>query len=80
VLASDIPAFARVLEGGRCGALFRSGDVDHLTESLAALLDDSGRRSALDAEAARVVRRYDWGTVATKILHVYETVTEGGAT
>jgi phosphatidylinositol alpha-mannosyltransferase len=80
VLASDIPAFARVLEGGRCGALFRSGDVDHLTESLAALLADPDRRSALDAEAARVVRRYDWGTVATKILHVYETVTEGGAT
>ncbi|HET6653843.1 MAG TPA: glycosyltransferase family 4 protein [Nocardioides sp.] len=75
VLASDIPAFARVLEGGRCGALFRAGDAGDLAEGLGALLTDPGRRTALDEEAARVVRRYDWGTVATKILQVYETVT-----
>jgi phosphatidylinositol alpha-mannosyltransferase len=77
VLASDIPAFARVLESGRCGALFRAGDGSHLAQELGALLGDPGRRAALDGEAARAVRRYDWGTVAAKILQVYETVTVG---
>ncbi len=79
VLAADIPAFARVLDGGRCGDLFRAGDVDDLSARLGDLLADPDRRRDLDAEAARVVRRYDWGTVATKILQVYETVTDGAS-
>jgi len=64
-----------VLEGGRCGALFRTGDADDLADSLAALLDDPGRRAALDASAALAVRRYDWSAVAGQILRVYEAVT-----
>ena len=79
VLASDIPAFRRVLDGGRYGELFRSEDVDDLTARLGALLDDPDRRAALDAAAAQGVRRYDWSTVATRIVQVYETVAGGGA-
>ncbi|MFP5253753.1 MAG: glycosyltransferase family 4 protein [Actinomycetes bacterium] len=79
VLASDIPAFSRVLGDGRYGVLFRSEDVDALTDELAGLLADPGRRAALDAEARHAVRRYDWGTVAGQVLQVYETVTTGGA-
>ncbi len=77
VLASDIPAFTRVLDGGRYGELFTSADVDDLSARLAALLDDPQRRTALDAAAAEAVRRYDWGSVAVKIVQVYETVTAG---
>jgi len=79
VLASDIPAFAAVLDRGRYGELFRSEDVDDLTARLGALLDDPDRRDALDAAAAQGVRRYDWSTVATRIVQVYETVAGGGA-
>ncbi len=74
VLASDIPAFRRVLEDGRCGALFAAGDADGLAGELARLLGDADRRGVLDAAAAAVVRRYDWGTVAEQVLQVYETV------
>jgi phosphatidyl-myo-inositol alpha-mannosyltransferase len=78
VLASDIPAFRRLLDGGAHGVLFRNGDSDDLAMRLAALLDDPVRRSAL-ADSARVaVRRYDWAAVATRIVQVYETVTDGG--
>ena len=52
VLASDIPAFRRVLDGGALGVLFANGDADDLAARLAALLDDPARRAALD-EAAR---------------------------
>jgi phosphatidylinositol alpha-mannosyltransferase len=79
VLASDLPAFSRVLGGGGYGVLFASEDVDDLASELAGLLDDPGRRSALDAAAAVAARRYDWSTVATEILRVYETVTAGRA-
>jgi phosphatidylinositol alpha-mannosyltransferase len=74
VLASDIPAFRRVLDGGRYGALFVSEDAADLARVLEGLLEDPDRRAALDAAAARAVRRYDWGAVATQILRVYETV------
>ena len=57
--------------------LFRSEDVDDLARSLAGLLDDPGRRAAIDEAAQVAVRRYDWSTVATQILQVYETVTTG---
>lgn len=79
VLASDIPAFRRLLDGGAHGVLFANGDGDDLATKLAALLDDPVRRGAL-ADSARVaVRRYDWATVAARIVQVYETVTDGGA-
>jgi len=75
VLASDLPAFKRVLDGGRSGALFHIGDVDDLADGLAGLLDDPAQRAVLDAAAALAVRRYDWSAVAGQILRVYETIT-----
>lgn len=77
VLASDLPAFARVLDGGRCGALFASEDVEDLEAQLRGLLDDPGRRAVLDEAARIAARRYDWSTVAARILQVYETVAQG---
>ena len=77
VLASDIPAFTRVLGNGEYGVLFRSEDVEDLATSLAGLLDDPGRRTEIDEAGQVAVRRYDWSTVATQILQVYETVTTG---
>ncbi|PWV57834.1 phosphatidylinositol alpha-mannosyltransferase [Nocardiopsis sp. L17-MgMaSL7] len=78
IVASDIPAFGAVLDGGAAGELFRVGDADHLAERAAALLDSPERRAGL-SEAARVaVRAYDWDTVAADIAHVYETVLTSG--
>ncbi len=74
VLASDLPAFRRVLAGGACGQLFATGDVDGLASRLTGLLDDPARRAALDEAARADVRRYDWSVVAGRILRVYETV------
>jgi phosphatidylinositol alpha-mannosyltransferase len=79
VLASDLPAFRRVLADGTCGELFTTGDADELASRLTALLDDPARRAALDAAARGVVRRYDWSTVAGRILRVYETVAGSGS-
>ncbi|GAB2853876.1 glycosyltransferase family 4 protein [Actinocorallia aurea] len=74
ILASDIEAFRHVLDGGRAGVLFRTGDPAALAEEAARLLDDPDRRDALSKEAASAVRAYDWSTVARDVLRVYETV------
>lgn len=74
ILASDIPAFSRVLLGGRAGALFPVGDAPALAAAAAELLDDAPRRKQLSGEAKAAVRAYDWSTVARDVVRVYETV------
>ena len=78
IVASDIPAFSAVLDGGRAGALFRVGDAYHLAERAAALLDDPERRTGLSRAARRAVRVYDWKTVAADVARVYASVLPTG--
>nr|WP_055505565.1 glycosyltransferase family 4 protein [Nonomuraea pusilla] len=78
VLASDIPAFRKVLGEGQAGALFSNGDPASLAREAAALLDAPERRAKLAEEALVAVRKYDWSTVARDVVRVYETVTTGG--
>jgi phosphatidylinositol alpha-mannosyltransferase len=77
ILASDIPAFNRVLLGGRAGVLFPVGDAAALAAAAAELLDDAPRRKQLSDEAKAAVRIYDWSTVARDVVRVYETVAGG---
>jgi phosphatidylinositol alpha-mannosyltransferase len=74
VLASDLPAFRRVLAEGACGQLFRAGDPAALAEAMLGLLGDPRRRAELTERARAQVRRYDWPVVAAQILDIYETV------
>jgi phosphatidylinositol alpha-mannosyltransferase len=73
VVASDLDAFRRVLDGGRAGALFPTGDAGALARTLAGLLDDPARRAQLAACADEVVREFDWPVVAQRVLEVYAT-------
>jgi len=76
IAASDLDAFRRVLDGGRAGALFPTGDAGALTGLLAELLDDPERRAALAAAARVAVEVYDWPSVANRVLEVYATAIE----
>jgi phosphatidylinositol alpha-mannosyltransferase len=76
VVASDLDAFRRVLDGGRAGALFPAGDPEALAGVIAELLDDPARRAALAGRAAEVVAGFDWPVVAARVLEVYATAIE----
>ncbi|MFG2751678.1 glycosyltransferase family 4 protein [Streptomyces xanthophaeus] len=79
VLASDLDAFAQVLDQGGAGDLFANEDSDDLARAATALLRDPDRRAELSARGSAHVRRFDWSTVGADILAVYETVTDGAA-
>jgi phosphatidylinositol alpha-mannosyltransferase len=79
VVASDLDAFRRVLDNGRAGALFRTGDQWALAALLDRLLDDPVARKALVARATEVVSGYDWPVVAVRVLEVYTTAIEATA-
>jgi phosphatidylinositol alpha-mannosyltransferase len=74
ILASDLDPFRRVLDDGRAGTLFRTGDPAALAGCLAGLLDDPAGRARLAAVGTDVVGAYDWPVVARQIVAVYETV------
>ncbi|RXS80801.1 glycosyltransferase family 1 protein [Streptomyces sp. TM32] len=81
VLASDLDAFAQVLDQGEAGELFANEDADALAAAAVRLLGDPARLAELRERGSRHVRRFDWSTVGADILAVYETVTTGaGAT
>jgi len=74
VVASDLPAFRRVLDDGEAGLLFPVGDATALAAAVIELLLDPERRRHLAAAASRVVHAYDWHYVARQVVEVYETV------
>ncbi|MEV4478153.1 glycosyltransferase family 4 protein [Micromonospora coxensis] len=76
VVASDLDAFRRVLDGGRAGRLFPTGDASALRAALAELLDDPEQRAALSACGDQVVAHYDWPVVARRVLEVYAAAIE----
>ncbi|MEU8813144.1 glycosyltransferase family 4 protein [Actinoplanes sp. NPDC048796] len=76
IAASDLDAFRRVLDGGRAGALFPTGDASALCGLLDQLLDDQERRAALSAAASVAVGAFDWPSVAQRVLEVYATAIE----
>jgi phosphatidylinositol alpha-mannosyltransferase len=77
VIASDLDAFARVLDSGRCGRLFPVGDSAALEATVIDLLADADERARLVAAGARRVSAYDWRTVAGDLIDVYASVTAG---
>ncbi|MGW7329458.1 glycosyltransferase family 4 protein [Streptomyces sp. NPDC054840] len=79
VLASDLDAFAQVLDQGGAGDLFANENADALATAAVTLLRDPERRAELSARGSAHVRRFDWSTVGADILAVYETVTDGAA-
>ncbi|MFI5836491.1 glycosyltransferase family 4 protein [Micromonospora sp. NPDC051300] len=76
VTASDLDAFRRVLDGGRAGRLFPTGDPVALGAVLSELLDDDGQRAGLTAAGDQVVANFDWPVVARRVLEVYAAAIE----
>lgn len=74
VIASDLDAFARVLDEGAAGRLFDTGDPTDLARKISALLADGDARDELSRRGHEQAERFDWGRVAHRIMSVYETV------
>ena len=74
VVASDLPAFRRVLGGGSHGALFRTGDAADLERVLARLLASGEERDRLARRGRAAAAAYDWTAVAPRVAAVYADV------
>lgn len=78
VLASDLEAFLLVLQDGRDGQVFPTGDADALADAAIDLLGDEAARRELSARGLRRAQEFDWGTVARDVERVYQSVVTPG--
>ncbi len=76
VVASDLPAFVRVLGESGAGRTFANDDPAALGRALCDLLGDGAALADLGEAGVRRAQVFDWERVATDIVGVYETVTE----
>lgn len=79
VVASDLEAFERVLDGGRAGLTFPVGDSAALASRANRLLSDDALRAEYAALGRQRVTAYDWETVARDVIAVYDSATAGTA-
>jgi phosphatidylinositol alpha-mannosyltransferase len=75
ILASDLPAFRFVLDDGRWGRHFRTGDWMDLAEKASELLDDPKILEEMAAKSHQGAERFDWPVVGRQILDVYDFIT-----
>ncbi len=74
VLASDLPAFRRVLQEGQSGALFPTGDASALATSAVDLLNNAPRRVELTSAGLLRAEVFDWEQIVDDVLAVYDSV------
>jgi phosphatidylinositol alpha-mannosyltransferase len=78
VIASDLPAFNRVLNYGAAGLPFENQNSDELAIALREVLTNSKLRKQLADSGFERVKLFDWNIVASDLLDVYETATATG--
>jgi phosphatidylinositol alpha-mannosyltransferase len=79
VVASDLEAFRRVLDGGSAGALFPTGDAAGMAATLSTVLDDEGLRARLSRAGAKAVAPFDWSLIVGQVVRVYELAIAGAS-
>lgn len=72
VVASDLPAFRRVLDEGRAGMTFPVGDSAGLVDAVVAAHQGGPQREELLRQASAWREQYDWEVVVAQILEVYD--------
>jgi phosphatidyl-myo-inositol alpha-mannosyltransferase len=79
IVASDLPAFVNLLDGGEAGAFFSSENSDELAETVLRLLENSQVREAIAIAGYEKAKSFDWNCVGEQILSVYEMAVSGNS-
>jgi glycosyltransferase involved in cell wall biosynthesis len=76
VIASDIPSFRETISNGIDGILFKSGDVDALTNEVVNLYQNPNLRKELSRNAIKKAKSYSWENIADKYIALYKSLFE----
>jgi phosphatidylinositol alpha-mannosyltransferase len=79
IVASNLPAFVRLLDNGESGALFTSENSEELADTILELLDNSQVRAKIANAGYEKAKSFDWNSVGEQILSVYEMAMAGNS-
>jgi phosphatidylinositol alpha-mannosyltransferase len=74
VLASDLEAFRRVLDGGQCGGVFENENSADLARKANQMLADPDYLTTLAERGRARAWLYDWSRITKEIVDVYQSV------
>ena len=77
IVASNLPAFMKLLDDGTSGAIFISEDSDDLADTVLNLLENSEMREKIAIAGFEKAKSFDWDSVGDQILSVYEMALTG---
>ena len=77
IVASDLPAFTKLLDNGSAGALFASENSDDLADTIINLLGNQEMREKIAIAGYEKAKSFDWDSVGDQILSVYEMALAG---
>ncbi len=77
IVASDLPAFNKLLDDGRSGAIFASENSDDLAQTILVLLSNATKRDEIAIAGYEKAKSFDWNSVGDQILSVYEIALAG---
>jgi phosphatidyl-myo-inositol alpha-mannosyltransferase len=72
IVASDIAGYRAVMQDGRQGRLVPAGNAAALADALTDLLQHPIRRAQMGAEGRQTAGHYNWNSIASQVLDVYE--------
>ena len=79
IVASNLPAFNKLLDDGRSGAIFASENSDDLAQTILDLLSNATKRDEIAIAGYEKAKSFDWNSVGEQILSVYEIALAGNA-
>jgi phosphatidyl-myo-inositol alpha-mannosyltransferase len=71
VVASDIPGYRAVLQGGEAGVLVPPGSALDLEQAMFSLLQNTNRRRELALNGVQLAELYSWERVVDQVLEAY---------
>jgi phosphatidylinositol alpha-mannosyltransferase len=77
IVASNLPAFNKLLDDGRSGAIFASENSDDLAQTILGLLSNATKRDEIAIAGYEKAKSFDWNSVGDQILSVYEMALAG---
>jgi len=75
IIASDIPEFQEIIEDGKNGFFFRTGDANDLKDKLLLLIHNQNLRDSLGVEARQsIIKKYDYKEFKKEYKAVYTDI------
>lgn len=79
VVASQVGGLAFLVQDGITGFVVPNGEPELLGQHLIRLMLDPQLRTRLGSQGAEIARGYSWGTIAARILNVYNNLLDGNS-